>query len=373
MIRYPLGGMMSYVLQYLEGFRRLGHDVWFVERAAYPDACFDPQRNVMGNDSSFGLAAVDEFLTRFDLGDSWCFVDYEGRYFGIPRVRIEEIFRTADVFIDMGTHGAWSDETELASLRVLIDGEPGFNQIKMDARRQAGDELVPYDAYYTNGMNVGTDRSPAPTAGVEWGHVFHPVVTDLFEAKPLDSSGPFTTVMNWQSHASIEHDGRIYGQKDMEFSKFRKLPERVGTHMEIAVAGRDVPREALHRNGWRVRDAHGMTATFDSYRDYIHASLGEFSVCKNIFVDMNTGWFSDRSAAYLAAGRPVVLQETGFSDHLPVGQGLFAVITEEDAVAAIDEILADPDKHSATALDVACEHLEARVVLRRFLSELGIE
>ena len=152
------------------------------------------------------------------------------------------------------------------------------------------------------------------------------------------AEAPFTTVMNWQSHAPLEFEGEVYGQKDVEFEKFMDLPTRTGATLEISVAGARAPRERLARSGWRVRDAHEVTASYDSYVQYIHASRCEFSVCKNVFVATNSGWTSDRSAAYLSSGRPVVVQDTGFSAHIPCGEGLFAIRTVEEAASAIEAI-----------------------------------
>jgi hypothetical protein len=142
--------------------------------------------------------------------------------------------------------------------------------------------------------------------------------------------------------------------------------------LEIAVAGKKVPTAQLMRAGWHVRDAHGVTTSYDTFEAYIHASRGEFSVCKNVFVATNSGWFSDRSAAYLACGRPVVMQATGFCSHLPCGQGLFSVRTAAEAAAALNEINADYERHSKCARAIALEYLAASKVLGRFLSELGI-
>src|SRR5439155_15368685 len=147
MVRYPLGGMLSWVLQYLVGFHRLGHEVWFVEKAGGPGACFDPVAGTMGDDPSYGVDAVDRLLERFGLGGRWCFVDVHRRYWGLPRDDVERVLRTADVFVDMGTHGAWLDEAEGAGLRVLLDGEPGFTQVKWQQRLHEGEPLPPYDRW----------------------------------------------------------------------------------------------------------------------------------------------------------------------------------------------------------------------------------
>ena len=372
MVRYPLGGMMSWVLQYIVGFQRLGHDIFFVEKGAYPQACYDPEQDVMTDDCTYGTRAVNELLARFGLEGSWCFVDVDGVHHGMQRPDVEEALRTADVFVDMGTHGAWMEEASGAGLRVLIDGEPGFTQMKMAKREAAGETLPRYDRYYTTGRSIGTDRANAPTAGREWGTLFHPVVTDLFEPSPPPPDAAYTTVMNWQSYPPLEYGGSVFGHKDVEFAKFMELPRMVTPPLEIAVSGEEVPQTELVTAGWRVRDAHEVTQSFDSFRSYLAGSRGEFSVCKNGYVATGSGWFSDRGAAYLASGRPVIQQETGFSRHLPCGEGLFAVTNAEDAAAAIEEIEGDYGRHSRAAREIACERLEAKTVLRAFLAELGL-
>jgi len=369
MVRYPLGGMMSYVLQYLRGFERLGHDVYFVEKAGYANACYDPIRNVMSDDCACGVDIVGALLERFGLADRWCFVDAHERYFGLSRGRIEEVFRTADLFLDMGTHGAWLGEAT-GGVRVLLDGEPGYTQMKMEQRLARGEPLPQYDYYYTAGRNVGTARSSAPTAGRTWGHLWHPIVMDEPPSTPTSPSGPFTTIMNWQSHGRIEFNGQTFGQKDVEFEHFLELPRKTAAPMEIAVAGKHVPTQRLEQAGWTVRDAHAVTASLDSFRNYIRDSRGEFTVCKHVFVATNSGWFSDRSAAYLAAGRPVVIEDTGFSDHIPTGRGLFAVRTVEEAAAAVAAIDGDFPRQSAWAHEVAAAHFDAERILGRFLEEI---
>lgn len=372
MFRYPLGGMLSWALQYLLGLKDLGHEVYFVEKYGYANSCYDPMKGVMSDDCSYGLKVVGELMARFGLDGKWCFVENGERYHGMSRREVEEVFRTADVFFDMGTHGSWAQEADASALRVLIDGEPGFTQIKMANKLAAGLPLAQYDFYYTNGKNIGINGNPTPLAGIRWGHVFHPVKAEVFSQKKPVTGAAFSTIMNWRSHDPIEYQGKIYGQKDAEFLKFLDLPRRVSVPMEVALSGKDAPLETLREYGWSVNNGQKVTQTFDSFRDYLTASKGEFSICKNVFVANRTGWFSDKSGAYLASGRPVVLQDTGFSKHLPCGQGLFAVNTAEEAAEAIQEIESNYERHSKAARAIACEYLDATKVMKQLLDELGI-
>ena len=370
MVRYPLGGMMSYVLQWLLGLQQLGHDVYFVEKADYENACYDPSQHVMGDDCHFGVAAVRSLLSKYDLGDRFCFVDVSGNYYGIGRADIEQIFATADLFIDMGSHGAWLPEAEKTGCKVLVDGEPGYSQMQMEKSRRRDLALPHYDHYYSHGANIGTTASSAPDVGVIWKGVYSPVVLDEFRCERPTASSAFTTIMNWQSHAPIEFDGVIYGQKDREFPKFIELPNRTSGKLEIAVSG-PIPKVELEATGWRINNAQRVTRNYSSFRHYIRDSLGEFSVCKNIFVETRSGWFSDRSAAYLASGRPVIMQDTGFSAHLPCGLGLYAINTVDEAAGAIDSILSDIDTNSVAACEIAREYLSTSRVLPRLLEEVA--
>lgn len=373
MVRYPLGGNLSWALQWLTGLRELGHDVYLVEKAGWADACFDPSRRVMSDDCSYGVGVVRSLLAPLAMSRKFCFVDARGTYHGLARETIEAAFRSADLFIDMGPlDGSWLDEAQQAGTRILVDGEPAHTQMKMQNALDAGQALDHYDAYYSNGANVGTPSCTAPNAGLAWRHVFNPVVARLFGTPPPRPGAAFTTVMNWQSHDEIEFRGVRYGQKDVEFEKFEQLPWHVETPMEIAVSGMTVPVGRLTNRGWRIRDAHEVTATVGSYHGYIAASMGEFAVCKNVFVATRSGWFSDRSAAYLASGRPVVIQATGFEAHLPCGEGLFAVADMDHAAEAIREVTGDYPRHSAAARRIAVECLDAGVVLRRLLREVGV-
>lgn len=373
MIRYPLGGMMSWVLQYLIGFQRLGHEIYFVEKSGYPNACFNPATKTMSDDCSYGVRIVNSLLQRFNLQNNWCFADISGQYHGLSKESIEDLFKTADLFIDMGTHGNWLVEAEDTNLRVLIDGEPGFTQMKMETILAFNKPLPEYDHYYTVGNNIGTSECPIPTVGKTWHHLFHPVVSELFTPTIPKENAPFTTIMNWQSYEPVEYDGKVYGHKDIEFEKFITLPQQTGKHrLEIAVAGANVPRNRLKTMGWSLRNAHDVTISYDSFLKYVYASQGEFSVCKHGYVETNSGWFSDRSAIYLACGRPVIMEETGFSRHLPTGKGLYAVRSVEQASQALQEISDDYARHSEAARQIAVKHLDALHVLRSFLLELNV-
>jgi len=356
--RYPLGGMVSWALQYLLGMRTSGHDICLLERADYPDAFYCPDRRVMTDDPSSGLQKLVPVLEAFDLG-KWRLVDRFGRGYGMSDLQFREFFRSADLLIDGGNHGAWLPFVNDGQKTMLIDGEPGYTQI----RWEAGDaKPLDFDLYFTNGMLLGTPMSTAPTAGKHWHRVCNPAMPGFFSPAPSPRGSAWTTIMNWQSHKVVEYGGRAYGQKDVEFQKVLDLPARTRFKLSAAISG-NAPLDDLNKSGWIVEDAQQVTRTLEAYKDHIHSSRGEFSVCKNVFVALRTGWFSDRSAAFLASGRPVVLQDTGFSEVLPTGEGLLSFGSAEEAASALEAVESNYERHSVKARELAEAYLAADKVL----------
>jgi hypothetical protein len=370
MVRYPLGGMMSWVFQHLIGFKALGHEVYFVEKYRYKNSCYNPVSRTMSNDCSYGVKMVADLLATAGLQDNWCFVDNEGNYFGMSQKKIEAVFKTADCYIDLGTQNGWDEESLNCSFRVLIDGEPGYSQIHYSNNDELAQRYSRYNYFFTNGYNVGRNGNTVPTVNIIWKHMYSPVHADIFKVSMPDKKAPFTTVMNWQSHKPILYKGNEYGQKDIEFKKFIQLPTLVNSSVEVAVSGKNIPSGLLANYKWNVIDGTVATKTFESFCSYVEKARAEFSVCKNVFVALNTGWFSDKSAVFLASGRPVVLEDTGFSEHLPCGLGLIAVKNIEDARNAVIDIENNWDKHSKAAREIAMECLDTKVVLKKFMNEL---
>jgi hypothetical protein len=370
-VRYPVGGYMAMVTQWLQAFQQLGHDVYCIEKCGSAGECYDPVKGTNG-DWTYGFTAVSDLLRQCGLQDRLCFVDPAGHCHGFSRGRLERLLQSADLFVET-VKFEWCREAENAGLRILVDSDPGISQMQMSNTVAAGELLPDYDGYFTVGRNIGTSRSTAPTAGKRWRPLFPPVSLDLFPYQPVISDAAFTTIMSWRMHRRVEFNGEAYGGKDIEFTKFIDLPRQTAVPLEIAVdGGRSLPRQRLIDCGWQVRNSYEVSLSVGSFRQYISQSKGEFSVSKQVYVATHTGWFSDRSAAYLASGRPVVLQDTGFSEHLPCGRGLFAVGTAEEAAAAIGEIRGDYARHCGWAHDIAAEYLAAPKVVGGILSDLGM-
>jgi hypothetical protein len=361
--RYPFGGVTWCSLMYLLGLRALGHEVFYIEDTG--ECIYDPVQNTISTDSTFGCNYINDALSPFDLGDRWSFVDYAGNYFGQSRARVTEYCRDADLFINLsGGAWFWRDEYARIPRKVFIDSDPAFTQMAIAKAEPWYVEFFRgFDHLFTFGQNLGAPDCTIPPTPFAWKKTYQPIVTELWEndVAPRDR---FTTVMTWK----IKSFSDVDGNKDKEFIKFLDLARRTPQPIELAING---PREFLEEHGWTTVDAMQVSCDLWSYRDYLQRSKAEFGVAKHAYVATRSGWFSDRTECYLAAGRPAVVQDTGFSRNLPTGEGLMAFETPEQALEGINRINADYAQHSRAARAVAREHFDAQLVLTKMLAELG--
>jgi hypothetical protein len=371
MIRYPLGGQIAAHLQYVLGLARMGYDVFFVENAGWENACFDPRQGVSGDDPATGADIIAGLFRRHGLDGRWTFVDVHGSVSGAPRDTIARLAPEAPLISLSDV--TWLPEFEKCPVRVYIDEDPAFPQIGL----AGGDSdlravMDRYTVHATYGESIGKPGCLLPTCGMDWVPTRQPIVLDLWENQAPPGER-WTTLMNWTSYANVTLDGVEYGQKDVEFRRVIDLPRRTWQSLEVAINAPENVQKTLRDNGWAVTDAVAASRSLDSYGEYIAGSRGEFSVAKEAYVKTRSGWFSDRSAAYLASGRPVVLQDTGFADHLPTGDGLFQFSDAASAVDALARCASDLRHHASAAKAVATEHLRHDLVLRRLLDKAGIE
>ena len=363
----PVGGHVLSILHWLAGLRGLGYDVVFAEHHGWPDACWNPVTQTLSDDPTYGLR---ELRTHADsLGFRWCFVDAAGAYHGLSKDDMIAACRTADVMHGLWTV-TWLDEFADCRRRIFIDTDPGFTQFGMSPEvgaRPGFASPMDFHEHYTYGTRIGQPDCPIPTHGIEWRPLRPPVALPLLPTRFTPDARCFTTVMKWSPRQPLVYEGEEYGQKDVEFWRIAALPSRVASCLEIALGGA-APYDRIREAGWQLADAGAVTATPWTYRDYIGQSRGEFSVAVNLEVKTRSGWFSDRTAAYLASGKPVVVQDTGFSEDLPCGEGLFAFRTIDDAAAALDEINRDYQRHSQAARRIAEEHLDASRIIARVIA-----
>jgi hypothetical protein len=368
-VRCPLGGMAWHHLQYLAGLAQLGHHVTFVEDSDdVPWSCYDPVRGVADEDPTYGLRFTTRIMRQLGL-DRWAFHDAHRRKWHGPAARdVARLCADADVLLDLGLVNPLRPWTERIPFGIVVDTDPVFNQVRhlIDPAQRARAER--HDVHFTFAEGVESSAT-LPHDGFDWRPTRQPVVLDLWPFTPPPPNARFTTVLQWDSYPALEHDGRRFGMKSESFGPFFELPRRTGVELELALGSRVAPRSELEAAGWHLRNPLEPTATPWTYRRYLRASLGEFTVAKHGYVAAHTGWFSERSANYLAGGRPVVSQDTGFSDVLPAGEGLLAFTTPDEAVAAIEEVAADPARHGRRAREIAVEFFDSRSVLTRLLED----
>jgi hypothetical protein len=367
------GGHTWVFLQYLLGFRKLGWEVLFLDRLE-PEMCIDAQGRPAPPERSFNVSYLDRVLREFSLHDRYSVFHGAGQTIGLSReVVLREV---AEAALVLNVNGFFDDEEVLAkaSLRVYFDIDPGFAQMW----RALGlhDAFVGHDAYVTVGESVGLPECTIPTGGIDWITTPQPVVLEHWPGQHDSGSGAFTSVGSWRGpFAPIAYEGVTYGLRVHEFRRFADLPRLIAAPLEIALDIDEADAadlELLRSAGWTLRDPREVAADPWAYRSYVQNSSGELMVAKNIYVQTRSGWFSDRSICYLASGRPVLAQDTGFSSHHPVGVGLLAFSTLDEAVAGIERITADYPAHSRAARELALERFDSRRVLGRLLGELGV-
>ncbi len=367
-VRGPLGGMAWSNLQYLVGLARLGHDVFFVEDSDDYPACYDPQRGLTDEDPAYGLRFAERVFRRVGLGERWAYHDaHRQRWLGPAASRILSVCHDAELLLDLcGVNPlrAWLDRIPV---KALVDEDPAFTQIRHLRDPQARERALGHSVFFSFGANIGKPGCSIPDDGFAWRPTRQPVVLDDLVPTPLPAQVRFTTVMQWESYPAVEWGGRRYGMKSESFGPFLGLPAALGPIFELAVGGPTAPRELLRAHGWRVRDPVPITRDPWTYQRYLCASSAEFGVAKHGYTASWSGWFSERTLAYLASGRPAVVQDTGFSEWLPTGRGLLAYRSPEEARAGVEAILGDAAAHARAARALAEEHFAARKVLPALL------
>jgi hypothetical protein len=359
------GGASWAVLQYVLGLRRLGCDVVLVEQ-------WDPPAGAPPLARTESASYFRELAGAFALEDRSALLRAgTEETVGLDFERLREACRGADVLFDVS--GMLTDERLVESIprRVYLDLDPAFNQLWQATgidMRFAG-----HTHFVTVGQAIGTPGSDVPTCDLDWIPTVPPVVLEHWPAAQ-DEGGAFTTIGNWRGYGSIDHGGVQYGQKVHSMRGLMSLPRLTDARFELALAIHPDEKpdlETLAENGWTIVDPLDVAGTPARYADFIRASHAELGIAKSGYVVSRSGWFSDRSACYLASGRPVLAQETGFSRFLPTGEGLLAFADVEDAAAGIEELGRDYTLHARRARELAVEHFDSDRVLARLLEKVG--
>jgi len=375
----PIAGVIWQHLHYIVGLQRLGHDVYYVEDSAR--FTYDPTTYDVLPDYDYAIALLKTLSEKYGFQDRWC---YCARFFhpnetvGLGYRRMRELYREADAILNVCGAQELNEDLLQSSRLIYVESDPGLEQIEIDkGNPRTREKLARHHSLFTFGENVGTPNFPVPTHGLRWMPTRQPIVTDFWKMEALPQPGAlFTSVANWNTSGlkDVEWRGEKYlWSKSLEFLKFAEAPTRSGEPFELATNLKDPAIiERLTALGWRLTSPDAVSVDIDLYRSYLQESKGEFTAAKDQYVRLNTGWFSDRSACYLAAGRPVITQETDFTRFYGGKRGLFAFQSLEEIAEAVREINADYAAHSRAAFEVAAEYFEATKVLADLLEKAGV-
>jgi hypothetical protein len=365
------GGATWAVLQYLLGFSRLGHEVYFVE-PIQPGSLRPPGASLAASENATYFARV---IHDFGLSGRAALLLAGSRdSFGMAYAQLRQIAYQAALHINIS--GMLTDEDLSGNIpvRVYLDLDPAFNQL-WNAVQGIDMRFAGHTHHVTIGQDLGQPICPVPTCGLQWLTTMQPVVLDRWPVARHIACNALTTIGHWRGYGSIEYQGVTYGQKAHSLRPFFKLPLLTQEKFLLAMAihtseARDLA--ALAACGWQLLNPAQVARTPASYQQFIQGSKAEFGIAKSGYVVSNCGWFSDRSICYLASGRPVIAQETGFTRHLPTGEGLFAFKSDEDVLQAIECLRADYPRHAAKAHAVAVDCFDSDKVLRRLLENVGL-
>ena len=377
MTKIPVAGAVWGTIHYLVGLERLGYEVYYVEAHARTPSMF---METEADDASGKAAAfIQNIMDRFGLGDRWAFhaLHEDGRCYGMSESRLKELYGSAALLINY--HGGTlplAEHTATGRL-IYLETDPVDLEIEIYHNiKESIDFLAQHIAIFTWGLNYNNPDCLVPLSDRFRFLPLPPaVVIDLWQDGPSLGEANFTTVGNWkQMSREIKFKNEIYHwSKHYEFLKFIDLPRRTTQPFELALSSYEPEdKRMLEQRGWKVCHAMDFSSDLDAYRSYLSRSRGEFTVAKDQNVRLRSGWFSERSAQYLAAGRPVITQETGFSNYLPVGSGLFGFSTMEEILGAIDGINSNYERHCRAATEIAQEYFSHEVVLKRLLAEVGM-
>lgn len=363
--RSGLGGQAWATLQYLLGLRALGHEVYYLEDCGDTTFVWNWEKAEWNYELDYPAAYVHACLAPFGLGEHWIYRTNSGKR-GMPLDTFQEICRTADLLLLRAVPlWVWRPEYDLPRRRAFIDVDPGFTQMAIANGDQGlAEGIRRCDRRFTLAQRLGADDCLIPPDGGPWCKTLPPIF--LPEWPVMDSAAThFTSIMRWQGFREENHDGHSFGQRDQQFPKFMNLPERTAQKFLLALMG--VKTGEFQRHGWDVVPGEVISRTVATYRGFIQKSRAEFGVPKHGYVKSRGGWFSDRSVCYLACGRPVVVEDTGLADFLPVGEGIVTFADLTSAQAAVESVNASYRDHCRAARSLAEKYFTTERVLPELL------
>ncbi len=372
--QYPLGGVAWDYFHYLLGLAELGHDVYYYEDTwCWP---FDPVKGYPSDDPSYTVNFLRTFFENHapHLKDHWHFLHLHEKSYGMDAAAFDEVAQTADVFLNVSGASFFPDKLNPKAVKVFMDTDPGYNQIMLHEKHKWSQnidrwcaQVASHDRHLTYAENMYADDCLLPRLDFDWRPtrcvVTLPPWAQLRQTPP-PASALYTTVMSWTFFGGpLTYNGAEYGAKGPEFERFNDLPKLTKVPLLVAIAGHHKPGPKIVEAGWNMTEGWPLTLTPESYMKLIGDSAGEWSIAKNVYVATRSGWFSCRTACYLAAGRPAVVQDTAWSKYVPSGEGVIAFSTMDECVEALNRVVADPQRHRLAAYEIAREYLAADRVL----------
>lgn len=364
--RACIGGKAWVYMQYLLGLQRLGFEVYYLEDCGQGSWVYNWDTEQVTTDLEYPAAYVQDCLQPIGFGGRWIYRAAD-QCIGMSLPVFQDVCREAHLLIILADPmTVWRKEYDLSVQRAFIDVDPGFTQFGLvNGGSALADTVAHCERHFTIGQNLGNKDCHIPSAGYEWLKIMPPVSLPDWPFADFDSANEFSSVMDWRGFHDVEYQGRIYGQKDREFPGFMDLPRISGQSFKLAQMGGD--DALLKSHGWKVAPGWIPSATPWSYRDYIQRSRAEFGVAKHGYVESRGGWISDRSVCYLASGRPVLVQNTGQGDCLPVGEGMLTFSNLAEAKKGLESINTNYDRHRQAARSLAERYFAADKVLPPFL------
>ena len=374
--RTPFAGQTWLYLNWLRGLARLGHDVYYVEDdTVWP---YDPDANAVVDDCRYAVRHIARNMQAIGLADRWAYrlADREGACWGMSAPTLRDLYRSCDALLNVVGATDLREDQLRAPFRVYIETDPVTAELRLaGGDRHTAEAFANHHVLATYGENYGAPDCGVPLDGQQYVFTRQPVDLELWPMSYRPQAPNFTTIGNYRQDGSdVEWQGTVYRwSKHHEWERFIDLPARVRQRFELAVNCTANDGKRLRAAGWLLRSPlHMSLDVLGAYRHYIARSRGEFTVAKDQNVRLRSGWFSERAVCYLACGKPVVTQDTGFSNVLPTGEGLFAVDDLSGAAQAVEAINGDYRRHCEAARAIALEHFEARGVAARLLAAVGL-
>lgn len=379
----PAGGVTWDYIQYVLGFKKMGFEVIYLEDTRlYP---IYQKADQKWNDSKPVINNLMQIMERFGLGNSWIYRDeVTGNSYGMDMKLFLAACKRADFFVNISCSTVMREEYAQIPNRILIDSDPMFTQIQLATEQSFTSETCnlkqlvnEHNYHFTFGENIKQKNCLIPDVGVDFIPTRQPVVLDYWDYSVAPLSGSYTTLMNWSAGKKLHFQGEAWGQKDMEFSKIKEIPSILANKtfdISVSKAGgglTDDEKSKFNKNGWNLIETDRASGDEIQYQQFIHNSKAELSVAKHTYVKAKTGWFSCRSACYLASGRPVIAQDTGWSKYYTTGIGLFAFTNSEEAIGAIEKIESDLVNQSKAARQIAEAYFDSNKVINGLISAVS--